>query len=140
MKKTIIFCLFALSSSFIFGQADITGDWNGALNVQGIQIRLVFHITKTDAGYASTLDSPDQGARGIPMSTTTYENSTLFIEMEEAAIEYKGKMDKNGTITGVFNQAGQSFPLVLSRGEKLEKVEIKYLLQPVIHYPASARR
>lgn len=29
----------------------ITGQWNGALKVQGIQLRIVFHISKTDTGY-----------------------------------------------------------------------------------------
>jgi len=71
MKKIAFLTLLFLTTLTAFAQ-DITGDWNGALKVQGIQLRLVFHITKTDTGYTATMDSPDQGAKGIPV--TDYED------------------------------------------------------------------
>jgi len=102
------------SSIISFGQ-DITGEWNGLLKVQGVQLRLVFHISKTVAGYSATMDSPDQGASGIPMSKATFENSVLTVELAAAQIEYTGKPDNSGGIVGTFKQAGQSFPMNLSR-------------------------
>ncbi|MEZ4892758.1 MAG: hypothetical protein R2778_07045 [Saprospiraceae bacterium] len=32
---------------------------------------VIFNVTKTDDGYTSTMDSPDQGAKGIPVTNTT---------------------------------------------------------------------
>ena len=58
---------------------DITGEWNGVLSVQGMKLRLVFHVTKTDAGYTATMDSPDQGAKGIPMTSARFENNVLTL-------------------------------------------------------------
>lgn len=115
-------CLFALTT---FAQ-DITGDWHGSLKVQGTQLRLVFHITKTENGYTSTMDSPDQGAKGIPTSTTHFENATLKITISNAKIEYEGILSKDNIIAGTFKQGGMSFPMDLSK----EKIELERTMRP----------
>jgi len=130
--RSLIISLFILISGFVAAQ-DITGEWNGALKVGGMQLRLVFHITKTDAGYTATMDSPDQGAKGIPMTKATFENQTLSIEYAAARIQYTGILDNAGVVTGTFNQAGQSIPLVLSR-KTIEKVEVKRPQEPTKPY------
>ena len=65
MRKTAVTLLTVLISLTALGQ-DITGQWYGALKVQGIQLRLGFNISNTGNGLTSTMDSPDQGANGIP--------------------------------------------------------------------------
>jgi len=95
---------------------DITGEWDGALNIQNKSLRIVFHISKTDAGYSATMDSPDQGAKGIQMSQVTFENPVLTIELRIASMKYTGTLDKN-TLTGTFTQAGQSMPMNLTKNE-----------------------
>lgn len=114
MKKATLTLFSVLTFLTMFGQG-ITGQWNGALKVQGTQLRLVFNITKTDHGVSSTMDSPDQGANGIPTTTTSFENSILKIKLENLGIEYVGTLGKNSIIVGTFNQAGQSFPMDLAR-------------------------
>lgn len=114
MKKTALLILVSLFSLTIFGQ-NITGQWNGALKVQGTQLRLVFNITKTDDRIIATMDSPDQGAKGIPTTTTSFENSILKITIENAKIEYEGALGKDNIIVGTFKQGGQSFPMNLSK-------------------------
>jgi len=132
MKKNLLISLLLTITTLIFGQ-DISGDWNGALKVGGMQLRLVFHITKTDAGLTATMDSPDQGAKGIPMSKATFENPVLTIEMAAAGIEYTGKLD-SGVVNGTFKQRGQSFPMILTK-KTIEKVEMKRPQEPVKPYP-----
>ena len=114
MKKTALLIFVSLFSLTIFGQ-NITGQWNGALKVQGTQLRLVFNITKTDDGISATMDSPDQGAKEIPTTTTSFENSILKITIENAKIEYEGALGKDNIIVGTFKQVGQSFPMNLSK-------------------------
>jgi hypothetical protein len=133
MKTKILIISLILSSVNLIAQ-DITGDWNGALKVGGMQLRLVFHITKTDVGYAATMDSPDQGAKGIPMTKATFDNQTLLIEYTAARIQYSGTLDNAGMVNGTFNQAGQSFPMVLAR-KTIEKVEVKRPQDPIKPYP-----
>jgi len=134
MKKNLIIGLLLISSTWVFSQ-DITGEWNGALHVQGMQLRLVFHISKTDTAFNATMDSPDQGAKDIPMSKVTFENHLLTIEMSAAGIKYTGKPDSTGVVVvGTFQQGGQSFPLNLSR-KSIEKVELKRPQDPQKPYP-----
>jgi len=132
MKKAALFLLTVLTTLSMYGQ-DITGQWNGSLSVQGIQLRLVFNISKSDKGYTSTMDSPDQGAKGIPVTSTTFENSTLKLEVTNARIAYTGDL-KDNSIVGTFKQGGQSFPMNLSR-EKIEKKAIVRPQEPIKPYP-----
>jgi len=119
MKKIITFILVFCSILTVFSQ-DITGTWNGILKVQGMQLSLVFHINKTENGFSSTMDSPDQKAFGIPVTTTNFENLKLKIAIANAGIEYEGVLGSDGSIIGNFKQSGQIFPMNLSKG-KVEK-------------------
>ena len=93
MKKLLTLTFITLLT-FSFGQ-EIIGSWNGALKVQGIELRLIFNITKTDNGYQSTMDSPDKGAKGIHVSSTTFEGDKLTISMPNMGIEYKATLVKS---------------------------------------------
>jgi pimeloyl-ACP methyl ester carboxylesterase len=133
MKKTVLILFTGLFSLITYGQ-DITGQWNGILKVQAIQLRIIFNIVKTDNGYSSTMDSPDQGVKGIPVTSVVFDNSVLKLEIATAKIEYIGTLDKEYNISGNFNQGGQSIPLNLSR-EKIEKEVLKRPQEPLKPYP-----
>ena len=110
-----IVILLAILLCGVFSQAqDITGQWNGILSVQGMKLRLVFHIEKTNDGYASTMDSPDQKAVGIPVASTTFDGSTLSLNASNLGIRYEGQF-KTDSIVGTFKQSGMSFPLTLKK-------------------------
>jgi pimeloyl-ACP methyl ester carboxylesterase len=96
---------------------NITGQWNGILKTQGIQLRVVFNINKTDKGFSSTMDSPDQGASGIPVTNTSFENAVLKLAVANIGIEYEGVLEKDDSIHGDFKQGGQSFPMNLYRAK-----------------------
>ena len=132
MKKTTLFLLSVLTAATLYAQ-DISGQWNGVLNVQGTQLRLVFHIDKTATGYSATMDSPDQGAAGIPATSTTFENANLKIEIANVRIEYTGELKENNVV-GTFKQAGQSFPMDLLR-EEIAKKAVFRPQEPVKPYP-----
>jgi len=114
MKSNILFIFLLMAVSMVFGQ-DITGEWNGTLAVQNTSLRVVFHINKADAGYAATMDSPDQGAKGLVMSHVTFKDSVLTIELRIAGMSYTGKLVAANALTGTFTQAGQSIPLNLTK-------------------------
>lgn len=133
MKRTILL-LFAISTAFVLCGQDITGQWNGVLKVQGIQLRIVFHINKSENGFSGTMDSPDQGAFGIPLTSAAFENPTVKLAVSNAGIEYEGTLEKESNITGNFRQAGQSFPMNLSR-EIIEKEKLIRPQEPTKPYP-----
>jgi len=119
MKRILLFFML-LSAMNAFSQ-DIIGEWDGAINVQGKSLRLVFHFSKTDAGLSATMDSPDQGANGIQMSQATFENGVVTVELRIAQMKYVGTLDKN-TLTGTFSQAGQNMPLNLIKNEQVAEI------------------
>ena len=115
----------AIFLSGTFSQAqDITGQWNGVLNIQGVNLRIVFHITKTDNGYASTMDSPDQNAAGIPVATTTFNGSKLTIAMPNIGLTYEGEF-KTDSIVGTFKQGAITAPMTLKKSPKEAKTVVR---------------
>ncbi len=135
MKKIRYFICLSLITLTAFAQG-ITGQWNGILKVQGTQLRLVFNISKTESGYSATMDSPDQKAIGIPVSTTTYENGTIKLAIPAANILYEGILSKDEVLIGTFNQGALSVPMNLSREikEKEKVIRPQEPMKPYSYY------
>ncbi|MDZ7612904.1 MAG: hypothetical protein U5K51_03700 [Flavobacteriaceae bacterium] len=74
---------------------DIKGTWKGNLTVQGTELPLVFNISEADGKLQSTMDSPSQGATGIPMDKTSFENNALSIEFTQGGIKYLANLKDN---------------------------------------------
>jgi uncharacterized protein len=116
MKKLFFNTALLILLSFVAKSQDITGAWNGKLKINDkAQLRLVLNISKDGEGYKSTLDSPDQGAKGIPVSKTTFDGSKLFVEISVAKIEYAAEL-KDNKFVGNFKQGGMELPLELEKG------------------------
>ena len=115
MKRLLFVCLMLLSTLGI--AQGITGDWNALLKVSGQELPLIFHVTATETGYESTLDSPKQGALGLKANATTFENNTLTVSLAQLGITYTGTLGDDGNITGTFNQGGVELPLDLTKDE-----------------------
>ena len=128
MKKTFILFFLAFIFNNLFSQ-NIIGQWSGVLKIQGTQLRVVFNVAKTDSGYASTMDSPDQGAKGIPTNKTDFENGTIKINSEKLRMNFEGKLENDTIIKGSFVQNGFTFPLNLTRG-LVEKAVVKRPQEP----------
>jgi len=109
--------LTGLSLSSSASAQDISGTWHGKLTVPTGSLTIVFHINQAAQGtYVTTLDSPDQGANGIKTQTTSFNDSTLIIQIPVIHASYKGKLNSDNTINGTFTQ-GMPLPLNLKKGE-----------------------
>jgi hypothetical protein len=112
ITQTILLMLMTAAS---YGQ-DLTGHWNGALNVQGTQLRVIIHVTKSANQYEATLDSPDQNVSGIKVTTANFSYPNVKFEISNMGVVYEGVMSDQG-ITGKWSQSGTSLFLVLSKPE-----------------------
>ena len=130
MKKIILSICLLCSWTGAFGQKPIEGDWVGKLNLGPQSLTIVLHVTCDAQGKAEcTLDSPDQGAKGIAVETDYCSSDSISVSLASLALSFQGKL-KGDEIVGTFTQ-GQSFPLVLKRGEeKLNRPQ-----NPVAPYP-----
>ncbi|MDZ7364061.1 MAG: alpha/beta fold hydrolase [candidate division KSB1 bacterium] len=112
--------IMAMSPLTAFPQQGLEGIWQGVLKVQSLELRIVFNISKTPEGkFTATLDSPDQGATGIPVSAVTFENGNVKIEVKSIFGVFDGKLESDQTtITGEWKQGAAALPLVLKRTDK----------------------
>lgn len=100
----------------IHAQDAFVGSWSGTLNAGGTELRVVFHIERAEDGsLTASMDSPDQGATGIPVSRVAVEGDSLTLEVGRINGQYEGVMTaEDSTIEGTWTQSGRSFPLMLS--------------------------
>lgn len=132
LKIYVFLCLFVCVGKFV-GAQDITGQWNGQIKLQGIQLRIVFNITKTGEAYSSTMTSPEQSPKPVAFTNTIFENNILTLEMPTYKIKFIGEW-KDNKLVGDFEQSSNKFPLELSR-EPIEKEQMKRPQEPKKPYP-----
>lgn len=103
----------------------VQGDWQGTLKAGASELRIVVHVTRDDkGGLKATLDSPDQGASGIPITSIDVAGSTLKFESQPIMGSFEGMVNAGATaIAGTWRQGGMSIPLELTRA--LPAVEAK---------------
>lgn len=102
---------------------EVLGTWNGVLDVQGTKLTVVFHVKLSEKGeLKSTMDSPDQGAQGIPVDTTTYKEGKLILQMVSIDGKFEGLLKDDGKVLeGKWSQLGSSLPLILKKDAVKEK-------------------
>ncbi len=98
----------------------IVGSWIGTLQIGPSQLRIVFNIEADSGGALSaTLDSPDQGAKGIPVSGVVLDGDSLRLVVLAVSGGYAGRLEAGDTtVTGTWRQGGMSLPLVVRRSPK----------------------
>jgi fermentation-respiration switch protein FrsA (DUF1100 family) len=133
MKIFLVFIFTVLTAASGVAQG-FQGAWNGTLNAGGAKLRLVFHIEEKGGVYTATMDSPDQGAKGIPVTSVEVKNNTISLKVSNIAMVYTGTLTGN-TISGTFTQGGFSTPLSLERGAV---AEVKRPQDPQKPYPYHA--
>tara|TARA_R110000868_G_scaffold86347_8_gene242270 strand:+ start:70332 stop:72647 length:2316 start_codon:yes stop_codon:yes gene_type:complete len=112
--KTVITLILLTLGLQLMKAQDVSGTWKGALSVQGTEVPLVFNVTEEEGILIATMDSPSQGATGLPMDETTLIDKELTIVFKQAGIKYVGVIEGE-KISGTFFQSGMEFPLVLQK-------------------------
>ena len=134
MKKTFFTLLLILSTTIVWAQVNpataLLGSWSGKLKAGIVSLTIVLHLEQADGCVTVSLDSPDQGAKGIATSKEFLSDDSLAIKMEQLNATYRARL-KDGKLDGTFSQRGMSFPLVLERGVS----EVKRPQMPKPPYP-----
>lgn len=98
----------------------IVGVWQGTLDVGAVKLRLVVEFTKDGEQLGGQMDSPDQGAFGMPIDEVTQENQSVKFTMKNIGGAYEGELSADGKeIKGKWSQGSLSLPLTLVPGEKV---------------------
>ena len=116
--------------------SDIDGTWMGTLDAGGMKLRVVFHIVNTEDGLTATMDSPDQGMKGMPATSVTRTGSSLKIEAKNLNGAFEGTISADlSSIDGNWTQNGATLPLNLKRTKDEASLELKRPQVPVKPYP-----
>lgn len=123
MKKYNLF-LLSLISVFLFLNyanalnSNLIGTWQGKLEVPGQHLRILFHCSLDENNQLiAQMDSPDQGAKGIPVNSVLYSDGEVLFSVKSIGGEYTGKLqDGDNNIEGTWKQSGYEFPLNLKKG------------------------
>jgi pimeloyl-ACP methyl ester carboxylesterase len=92
----------------------VDGDFNGT--VAGIP--LVLHVTTSNGSQGCTLDSPQQGARGLACADLHLSDGALSFRVPSVNGSWSGRVSGDGArLEGTWTQGGASLPLVFTRGE-----------------------
>jgi pimeloyl-ACP methyl ester carboxylesterase len=139
IPKFLFFVYFSGSMSPVFSQqiynVDFTGTWLGKLKVQSMVLRVVFRIELKDGKLTALLDSPDQGAKDIPVSDVIVKGDSISLVVNSIGGKYKGVFLKDSTkLDGVWKQGGGIFPLEMSKVEKIEEPKRQQEPQPPYQY------
>lgn len=135
MKKIVVSIIWICSAISVFSQ-NIEGSWSGVLDAGAAKLPVVVHIEKNENGFSATMDSPSQGAKGIPISSIRFEEPSLSFTVINLGVKYVGILE-NDTITGTFEQSGMKFPLNLSRSNEIPALP-KRPQEPLPPYPYHA--
>lgn len=100
-KAAHIFIIVAAALLFpiaTVAQHSIEGDWKGSFEVDGTNLRLVLHIKSQPQSGAlvATLDSVDQDSPNIPVSSITFESTTLKLDVGQVKGSFEGRLSKDG--------------------------------------------
>ncbi len=128
----VAFLASAMSVSAAAPANDVTGNWSGTLEIGQVKLRIVFKISKSASGaLTAKMDSPDQGARDIPVDVVTATDKDLHLELKAIQGVYDGTLNATGkTATGKWKQGPNSLPLVLAKGSGTEPMAEAEKLSP----------
>ncbi|WP_017733443.1 alpha/beta hydrolase family protein [Nafulsella turpanensis] len=138
MKKfnySLFFSLLLLvlwNSGSLMAQS-VTGSWQGNLSFRGSSIPLLFHLNEEEGKLQATVDSPAQGAKGLPVDSVLLKGDSLILRMTRMGVTYSGKLSKDAdSLSGHWKQGGFSIPLIM---EKKEVVSLQRPQEPSTPLP-----
>ena len=116
-KSFFISVLLICATITSVAQNIYVGVWTGKLSVGQASLTLVLNISEDENGKLScTLDSPDQGAKGIKADIST-NDGMLEVSVPSIRMKYKGT-PLNDLLSGTFFENGMEFPLTFEKGEE----------------------
>lgn len=115
-------------------EQSLVGTWQGELSLGQMKLRLVLHFENTDGRLSATMDSPDQGAKGITVDSVLVEGDSLRLKLTSLGAAYNAVYYAKGdSLSGTFMQAGMDLPLTLLETDS--PIEVKRPQEPQPPFP-----
>jgi pimeloyl-ACP methyl ester carboxylesterase len=118
--KSILFALGFLAMTTGLATADpapsISGDWDGALQINTIKLRMILHIETVSGARTGTLKSVDQGGAMMTLSNIALDGDKVSFAISQVGASYEATLTAGGqSMSGTFTQNGNALPLAFTR-------------------------
>jgi len=122
MRRMVSFVALVALMSTVFSagrvvaQPGVAGPWEGSISILGTQLGIVVVLTADGSNYKATIDIPQQGAKGLPLTNVRVDQAKVHFELPAGPglAVFDGEL-KGGVISGKFEQAGMAGTFDLKR-------------------------
>ncbi len=105
----------------VLNASALSGSWRGRLSLGPMSLPLVFTFSEDASGEMQcTIDSPSQGATGIPASVELCTADSVSVTCNAIGASYEARIEPT-MLKGTFRQRGYSFPLDLEPDSSAEE-------------------
>lgn len=117
-SKSILSTFTLLFAVVAAGAQGLYGRWKGELKLAPNQeLPIVLEIENENGEDTATMDSPKQGAFGIPVNIDFLSADSISVSATNLGLTYSGHLSGE-YIEGTLSQMGLKLPLILKREEK----------------------
>ena len=102
--------------------AELEGSWNGAMDINGVHLRLVLTLANQPAGASSgKLVDLDQ-ALEVPITKIVQNGSSLVFDLKSVGASYSGSLNAEGSeLAGTYTEGTAAIPVIFRRGAEGKK-------------------
>ncbi|MDR9415986.1 MAG: alpha/beta fold hydrolase [Gracilimonas sp.] len=128
MRSFILFLsTFLFSVLNLHAQTSILGNWEGAINIQGQQLKVIFNIEGESNNLTGTIDIPQQGAMGLKLTQAEQRADSVFLTFftGQGNGKFEGTFQADSLIRGTYSQGAASFPFEIQKQHKIEAKDQK---------------
>lgn len=119
MKRLIL--AVSLLVAVVFAQTAIEGTWEGAIQIQTVELGIIVNFQKSGDSLTATIDIPQQNAMGLHLERVNFVAPKVHFELKAGLTSavFDGKLEAD-TVKGDFEQGPAKGKFYLVRKEEVE--------------------
>jgi pimeloyl-ACP methyl ester carboxylesterase len=87
--------------------AGLDGVWQGSINRNGVDLRLILTVATNANGTTASLDSPDLLANGLPVMGLARDGGTVTFSVPASGVSYRATLAEDGArMNGIWSRPG----------------------------------
>jgi hypothetical protein len=114
----LILTLLFVSATLCRAGENTAGRWEGSVQIPDRELKLIVDLAQSSGAWIGSIIIPTLNVKGAPLADITVKDSDASFALKSARglqATFKAHLNSNGTLSGVFGQAGNTAPFVLKK-------------------------